>query len=58
MASNQRPEEIFDRNRVLVMADQHLDDVYYVGELCASAPRRGVILGSVGEQLQDSRRRI
>jgi len=33
------------------MADQQLDDVYHVGELYAPAPRRGVILGSVGEQL-------
>ncbi len=40
------------------MANQQLDDVYYVDELYALAPRGGVILGSVGEQLQSSRRRI
>jgi hypothetical protein len=30
------------------MADKQLDDVYYVDELHAHVPRRGVLLGSSG----------
>jgi TonB family protein len=42
------------------MVNQQLVDlhnVYHIDELCAPAPGKGVILGSVGEQLQNSRRR-